>query len=327
MINLLYNEINIRYREQMKDVSVEGKIVKVLVTGGASNSMALEVIDKLIGNGIDVVIADNCKWNMTPHLSGKASYYEVVLHKELLTPIFKKEKVDIVLHLKSEPITSNKIRDSFDQSEENIHTTTNVLEACAEAKVQKVIFPSTISVYGNQTADAAEDTFLDPFLFEGLSKKMEEQYVMHYHKLYGLNFSILRFADIYGIDNGGIIAENIERVKDGHAPVIYGTGQEQRNFLYIDDATDAILASLTKGDNQVINIAANCMHSLEEAAISVSETVGKLEPVYYSNEDELVSICPVSVQKAKELLGWEAKIPLWEGLQKTLQEYKVRKHL
>jgi len=300
--------------------------VKVLVTGGASNSMAFEVIMKLIKKGIDVVIADNCEWKFTSPFHSNITYYHTALDKELLTPILQKEKVEVALHFKSEPITSNKIKDSFDQSEENIHTTMHVLEACAEAKVKKVIFPSTISVYGNQSDVAVEDSFLDPILFEGLSKKVEEKYVMHYHKLYGLDFSILRFADIYGIDNGGYIAENIERAIDGHAPLINGTGQELRNFLYIDDAVDAILAALTNGDNQVINIAADSMHSLEEAAVCVSETVGKLEPVYDREEETLVSTCPVSTHKAKELLGWEAKIPLWEGLQKTLEKTEVRKH-
>ncbi|TRZ37443.1 NAD-dependent epimerase/dehydratase family protein [Niallia circulans] len=299
-------------------------MVKVLVTGGASNSMAVKLVEKLTANGMKVVLADNCEWDFDINLKGMASYYKTDLDKRELATIFKQEDIDIVLHLKQELITSNAMKDSFDQSEVNIATTINVLEACADAKVKKVIFPSAISVYGNQTEEAVEDTFLDPALFEGLSKKMEEKYVMHYHKLYSLPYTILRFADIYGIQNKGFITANLERALDGQAPVIYGDGKQLRNFIYIDDAVDAILASLTKGDNEIINIASQRMYSFQEAAEMIGEQVN-LHPIYKDSQDESASSCSVSVAKAKNFLGWKANISLREGLAKAMQQLSVKK--
>ncbi|MEM5012180.1 NAD-dependent epimerase/dehydratase family protein [Niallia taxi] len=301
-------------------------MVKVLVTGGASNSMAVKVMEKLTASGMKVVLADNREWDLDTNLNGMASYYKTDLDKRELTSIFTQEKIDIVLHLKHELITSNAMKDSFDQSEVNISTTINVLEACVEAKVKKVIFPSAISVYGNETEEAVEDNFLDPALFEGLSKKMEEKYVMHYHKLYSLPFTILRFADIYGIQTEGFIADNLEKAIDGQAPVIYGDGKQLRNFVYIDDAVDAILASLTKGDNEIINIASQSMYSLQEAAEMIGDSAGNLHPIFKDSQDELASSCSVSVAKAKEILGWKADISLREGLEKAMQQFRLKKH-
>lgn len=237
-------------------------MLKVLLTGGYSSSIGSELIHQLLYNNIQVVVLDEPK-EMEPIFPlAVVPYYQQRVDKDSLLKILVKEKVNIVIHLKQEKI-GDSIKDSFDASENNIAATIDVLEASAAAKVKKIIFPSSISVYGESQEQLTENSSLHPLQFEGVSKKIEEQYLKNYHALYGLTYTVLRFASIY------------EQSKTN------GLKNQKKDYVYINDAAAAIVASLNQGDNEFFNISST-------AAMA--------------NESR------ISIEKAKRLLYWKPSV-------------------
>ncbi|GKU81416.1 hypothetical protein NCCP28_08120 [Niallia sp. NCCP-28] len=209
--------------------------MKVLLTGGYSNSIGLEVIHQLLHNNIQVVVVDELKEIYPIFPLSIVPYYQQKIEKDSLLKILVKEKATIIIHLKQEKI-SDSIKESFEASENNIAATIDVLEASAAANVKKIIFSSSISVYGESEELLTENSPLQPLQFEGISKKIEEQYIKNYHLLYGLTYTILRFAAIYELNKKDTLTDG---KKDG---------------VYIKDGAAAIIASLNQGDNEFFNI-------------------------------------------------------------------------
>ncbi|PKG24419.1 NAD-dependent epimerase/dehydratase family protein [Niallia nealsonii] len=208
-------------------------MVKVLLTGGYSSSIGLEVIHQLLHNNIQVVVVDELKEIDPIFPLSIVPYYQQKIDKSSLLKILVKEQATIIIHLKQEKILDS-IKDSFDASENNIAATIDVLEASAAANVKKIIFFSSISVYGESEELLTENSPLQPLQFEGVSKKIEEQYIKNYHALYGLTYTILRFAAIHEPNKKDELTE--------------------KECVYIKDGATAIIASLHQGDNEFFNI-------------------------------------------------------------------------
>ena len=243
-----------------------GSMVKVLVTGGYSSSLGVEVIHQLLHKNIQVVVLDELKEIKSIFPLEIVPYYRQKIDKSNVLKILLKEQANIIIHLKQEKIFES-IKESFDASEANIAATIDILEASAEAKVQKIIFPSSISVYGKSQEILTEASPLQPIQFEGISKKIEENYIKNYHTLYGLTYTILRFASIY---------EQGAELKNG-----------KKDYVYIQDAAAAIMASLQQGDNEFFNISSTAA-AIKEKHISIDKASRMLQwkPKIYSELSE-----------------------------------------
>lgn len=302
----------------------------VLVTGAVSNSLGYFVIDQLIHKKIEVVAVDDCEPQALSLPSEGCIYYQTNFKKESLINIVKENKIEYIIHLKNSPIFSNSIKDSFDQSEENITRTIAILDACTETNVKKIIFPSTVAVYGEKGEPLTENHELNPVLFEGLSKKIEEQYIKNYHKLFGINYTILRYSTIYGsvlvnMEKKDPILFNLVRMMKSQSPLIYGSGKQQKDLLYIKDAARAIIASITKGDNEIFNISSDFNLSLNEI-ISIIQFVMQVhkDPIYDKKQEEEGSEGSISSSKARFILQWEPQTRLIDGIMETVKHLQKR---
>ena len=151
-----------------------------------------------------------------------------------------------------------------------------MLDLCREYQVKKVIYASSCAVYG-ETGDYSiqESSIIQPISFYSASKYTPEQYIQLYQKLYGLSFTILRYANVYGPrqtskGEGGVISIFVKKLLKNENPIIYGDGTQTRDFIYVKDVAHANLLALTKGENQIFNVSLNKKTSINELFLLLS---------------------------------------------------------
>ncbi|MEK7663826.1 MAG: SDR family NAD(P)-dependent oxidoreductase [Patescibacteria group bacterium] len=214
----------------------------------------------------------------------------------------------------------------------NILGTINVLEACVKERVKRIIFTSSSEVYGEPLRYPIEENdFKRPVSLYGVSKLAGEEYMKAYNQKYGLEFSIIRFFNVYG---PGQVAEFvmprfIKNVLEDKPPVVYGDGSQIRAFCFVEDASEGVSKVLTEenGVNQIFNI------GNDEEAISIKDLAQKvikisgkdLKPEFKDMEDsdreasrEIYRRSPV-IYQARQMLNYQPKFSLEEGIRKTIE--------
>ncbi|MBI5701740.1 NAD-dependent epimerase/dehydratase family protein [Candidatus Saganbacteria bacterium] len=213
----------------------------------------------------------------------------------------------------------------------NILGTINVLEACLKEKIKKVLFTSSSEVYGETNGlPILEDSPKNPISVYAITKLAGEEYLKAYANRYGLNYSVVRFFNVYG---PGQVAEFvmprfIKNVLEGSAPTIYGDGSQIRAFCYVEDAAEGATKALlsSEADQQAFNIGNNKEPiAMRDLAIKVLAVSGKkIEPKYIPMSDsdrnssrEIIRRVP-SIDKARKILKYEPTVLLDEGISKVM---------
>lgn len=292
----------------------EGFIVRVLITGGQESEVGYALIEELSNKHIYYIVAEQQSENSSFSTLVHGDVHTFLNAREL-AELLMENQIDCVIHLSNKPIMSNSMKDSFDQSEENIAYTIEVLEACVQANIQKIIFPSTIAVYGDMEGIITEEAILQPVLFEGLSKKIEERYIQNYQTLYSLSYTILRFPVIYGLysihnQRKSMMGTTINKVLENRPPIVYDDGEQQKHFLYISDAVQAIISCINKGENEVFNICPEETYSMKDVVSIIQSSVNEVS-VHSLEEGEKSRI---STRKAQLELGWHSEVPFSQGI-------------
>ncbi|NRG26241.1 NAD(P)-dependent oxidoreductase [Bacillus circulans] len=300
-------------------------MVRVLIVGGQENKIRYALMQELSNKQIYHIVADQANDNS---ILTSLVHHQVhtFLNTMELAGLMAKYQIDCVIDLSNEPIISNKMKDSFEQSEKNIGRTIEVLEACVEAKVEKIIFPSTIAVYGDLEGVITEDMTLQPVLFEGLSKKIVEKYIQNYHTLYGLSYTILRFPILYGEysfhnQNDNIVETTIKNVLENRPSNCFKDGEHKKHFLYISDAVRAFVSSLNKGGNEIFNICPMEKYSMKEV-VSIIQSSIKEDSLPHKGLKEGEK-SRISIKKAQVHLGWQAQVPFLKGIRLAIDNIKI----
>ena len=294
--------------------------MKVLVTGGAG-FIGSHIVDTLIESGYEVVVVDNLSTGKKEYLHDKAVFYNLELHSKQLDGVFAKELPDFVIHEAAQVDVSISINDPYYDAYSNILGTIHLLDLCREYQVKKVIYASSCAVYG-ETGDYSiqESSIIQPISFYGASKYTPEQYIQLYQKLYGLSYTILRYANVYGPrqtpkGEGGVISIFVKKLLKNENPIIYGDGTQTRDFVYVKDVAHANLLALTKGENQIYNVSLNKKTSINELFLLLSLLIPhSAVPIYKPSKNGDILYSRLDNQKAKELLGWQPKFDLFKGL-------------
>ena len=301
--------------------------MKVLVTGGAG-FIGSHIVDTLIESGYEVVVVDNLSTGKKEYLHDKAVFYNLELHSKQLDGVFAKELPDFVIHAAAQVDVSISINDPYYDAYSNILGTIHLLDLCREYQVKKVIYASSCAVYG-ETGDYSiqESSIIQPISFYGASKYTPEQYIQLYQKLYGLSFTILRYANVYGPrqtpkGEGGVISIFVKKLLKNENPIIYGDGTQTRDFVYVKDVAHANLLALTKGENQIFNVSLNKKTSINELFLLLSLLIPhSAVPIYKPSRNGDILYSRLDNQKAKELLGWQPEFDLFKGLSETKEFY------
>lgn len=289
---------------------------KAVVTGGAG-FVGSHVTDALIAQGFEVAVIDNLSGGKSENVNPKAVLHELdVRDFEKILPIM--EGAQYVFHLAALP----RVQYSIDYPEEtnsvNIGGTLSVLRAAHAAKVSRVVYAASSSAYGNQEKlPLSEDMPADPLSPYGLQKYVGELYAKVFATVYGLQTVSVRFFNVYGprLDPEGayalVIGRFLKQRKEGKPMTITGDGEQTRDFTHITDIVNGMLAAATSskvGKGEVINLGRGKQVSVNDLAKLIGGPIEYVPPRIEPKRTE------ADIRKAKELLDWEPKIGLEEGV-------------
>ncbi len=307
--------------------------MKILVTGGAG-FIGSNIVDRLTKEGHEVVVIDNLSTGKLENLNKKAKFYKLDIGSPQTKAVFNKEKFDVVYHKAAQIDVQKSINDPIFDGDVNILGTINILEACKETNVKKIIYASSAAVYGEpQYLGIDEKHQINPSSYYGISKYTPENYIKTYSKYYDLSYTILRYANVFGIKQdpkgeGGVIAIFMDKFFKGEAPTIYGNGSATRDFIYIEDVIDANIKALYKGNGDVFNIGTGKATSIKELYHMMKKLMKSDIGVQYGPDRKGdIKESYFNVGKATEKLGWIPTYNIVEGLDKTINHYKPRESL
>lgn len=297
--------------------------MKAVVTGGAG-FIGSHLVEELISKGAEVHVLDNMisghLHNVHPHA---VVHTEDIRSKEA-KQIILREKPDVVFHLAAQADVGQSIREPKYDADVNINGTINILEACHEASVKKVIFASTSGVYGNLQKDLiSEEDLAIPISYYGLSKLTAESYIRLFYQLYGLSYTILRYGNVYGPrqsakGEGGVVAIFLDRIKKGMPLVIHGDGEQTRDFIYVKDVVQANIAAIENGHQETIQVSTARRTSVNQLVKMLTQIHGsQIDTVHtHARKGDIKHSC-LDNKKARQLLQWHPQVDVFYGLTET----------
>jgi len=215
--------------------------MKILVTGGAG-FIASQIADAFINEGHDVYILDNLSTGFEKNINPKAKFINADITSLSIFEIFSKEKFDVVNHHAAQIDVRKSVADPIFDANTNILGTINLLQACTKTGVKKFMFASTGgAVYGEQEYFPADENHpTNPVSPYGITKLTIEKYLYFYKNEYGLNYTILRYANVYGprqnpFGEAGVVAIFASKLLKNENPVINGEGKQTRDYVFVED--------------------------------------------------------------------------------------------
>lgn len=298
--------------------------MKILVTGGAG-FIGSHVIEKLVKENYQVIVVDNLSTGVRGNLTTNVKFIEMDICSVELLAVFEQEQFDGVIHLAAQTMVPVSLEKPDYDCQVNILGTVNVLEACRKTGVKRVVFSSTAATYGNvDSVPVIESTETRPTSFYGLSKLTIEKYLELYQQVYGLEYIILRYANVYGErqgdgGEGGVVSIFTRSISEDIPLTIFGNGGQTRDFIYAGDVANAnYKALITPHVNNVYNISTHTETSVNELIGILEKKSGKLaKKICVSVREGDIYRSMLSNDKAVEKLGWTPKMTLTEGLSRT----------
>ncbi|MDR3113156.1 MAG: NAD-dependent epimerase/dehydratase family protein [Endomicrobium sp.] len=306
--------------------------MKVLITGGAG-FIGSNIADLLIDNGHKVIVVDNLSSGKKENVHKKAAFYKAdISEAENLAEVFSKEKPHAVIHNAAQIDVRKSVSDPYYDAQINILGSLNVLNECVKNKVKKIIFASSGgTIYGECASKAPDEkSFPNPLSPYGIAKHSVENYIKFYGAIYGLKYSILRYANVYGPrqdphGEAGVVAIFVGRMLKGEDIVIFGDGKQTRDYVFVKDVANANLKALTKGDNEIINIGTKKTTSVNELVKIMSKTAGySKKSVYKPKRDGELFKSFLCIKKAQKILSWKPQTDIKSGISKTIEYFKCR---
>jgi UDP-glucose 4-epimerase len=298
---------------------------KILVTGGAG-FIGSTLVDKLIAAGEEVAVIDNLSAGRRDYLNPAARFYQVDIGSAEVAGIFQTEKFDAVYHLAAQIEVPKSMLDPVADNRINVLGGLNILENCRQSGVKKIIFASTGgAIYGDaEEIPTTEAWPTYPVSFYGIHKLTFEKYLHCYYKVYGLDYTVLRFANVYGPrqfkgGEAGVIAIFIDNAVKGLPSTQYGDGRQTRDFVYVDDVVNGL--SLAKGItcHGEINLGSGLETNLLDIRRDIEAAIGHPLDIKEApaKPGEQRRSC-LSYQRASAVLNWQPVIDLTEGIKRTI---------
>jgi len=304
-----------------------------LVTGGAG-FIGSHLVEELLRRGEKVRIADNFSTGKRENLP--AQTHVDLVDGDVSDPSVARRAVagcDYVLHQAAIPSVPRSVKDPVTSHRANVEGTLQMLVAARDAKVKRLVFAGSSSVYGDTAVlPKREDMRSNPLSPYALQKLIGEQYCQLFTKLYGLETVTTRYFNVFGPrqDPGspysGVISLFIDAMTSGKAPRIYGDGRQTRDFTYVADVVNGVLRCCDAPNvaGEVINVAAGGRVSLLELIRALQVITGKnTEPEFGPTREGDVKDSQADIFKARQMLGFEPGVPFDEGLRRTVAWFQA----
>ena len=304
--------------------------MRVLVTGGAG-FIGSHLADALVRRGDAVGVVDDMSAGRPGRVPEQAAVHKLsVTDAAALAALTADFAPELICHLAAQIDVRSSVSYPAADAAANVIGTVNVLES-ARAVGARVMFCSTGAViYGRDAPiPSMEDVLPLPESPYGVAKYCAEQYVLLYNRLHGTSHAVLRFANVYGPRQNpaglaGVVAIFCARALAGERPVIYGNGQQSRDYVYVADAVGAFLAAADRGRPGTWNIGTGTEVSVLALTEVISQVAGyRLEPVFAPARPGELLRGALAPERARRDLGWAATTSLAEGVQRVYQWIKA----
>lgn len=300
--------------------------MKVLVTGGAG-FIGSHIVDQLISAENKVVVVDDLSIGSLGNVNKQAQLVQLSVLADSLLELFRQECFDAVVHLAAQTIVSVSLEHPDLDAKVNVLGTLQVLEGCRQTGVKRIVFASSAAVYGDVSVlPVPEQAATQPTSFYGLSKLTVERYIQMYRELYGLNYQVLRYANVYGErqgdrGEGGVVSIFARGMSKKTPLTIYGDGEQTRDFVYVGDVAAANVAAInSRSTDQILNISTQTETSVNQLASllkNISGYTGAIDSQPARPGDILRSM--LCNDQARCNLGWIPQTSLQDGLTKTFK--------
>jgi UDP-N-acetylglucosamine/UDP-N-acetyl-alpha-D-glucosaminouronate 4-epimerase len=307
--------------------------MRYLVTGGAG-FIGSNTVDELVRRGHGVVVLDDLSSGKEDNLAEVRS--KITFMKGSITDIEVVQKAmvqaDYVIHLAARTSVPRSVKDPVDTNRINVDGTLNVLVAARDNKVKRVVFAASSSAYGDTpTLPKSEDMPSVPISPYGVSKYVGELYAQTFGRCYGLENVSLRYFNIFGPRQdpdspySGVLSRFSTAFLDSTPPVVFGDGEQTRDFTYVDNAVQAnILAcEAPSASGRTFNVGTGHAVSLNKVLQMLQKASGKtLETKYEPAREGDIRDSLADIRLAKEFLGYEPTVLFEEGLERTFAWYQ-----
>ena len=303
--------------------------MKILVTGGAG-FIGSHLLQLLQGQqGVEVVVYDNLSSGRREHVPKGIRLVEGdVWDAEGLARLFVSEGFDSVVHLAAQTMVPYSLSHPEEDCQINLLGLINILECCRKYAVKHIVFSSSAAVYGdNLNIPLHEEEKPMPTSAYGITKMASEHYLRMYHDLYGLNTTVLRFANVYGErqgagGEGGVVSIFCKLLAAGQGVTVFGNGEQTRDFVYAGDIAEALWRGSQLEGHHVINISTQKETSVNQLLAAFKQAVGREFPVQYAPIREGDIFRSVLANgRCVELLGFCPAMNLQEGVARTYADY------
>ncbi|HWF37349.1 MAG TPA: SDR family oxidoreductase [Candidatus Acidoferrales bacterium] len=308
--------------------------MRYLVTGGAG-FIGSNLVDELVRRGHEVVVLDDLSTGHAENLAavrGKIDFREGTI-TDLNTLAAACRGVDYVIHLAARTSVPKSVKDPIESNLVNIDGTLNVLVAARDAKVKRFVFAASSSAYGETpTLPKVESMQPEPISPYGVTKYVGELYAQVFGRVYGLENACIRYFNVFGprqdptSQYSGVLSRFMLAVIRGEKPIVYGDGEQTRDFTYVANVVDETLRACESKDasGMVFNGGTGIRITLNEVLKLLGKITGKpIQAQYDPPRNGDIRDSQADISLARKKLGYEPLVLFEEGLKRTWEWYKA----
>lgn len=305
--------------------------MKILITGGAG-FIASHIADEYINLGHEVFVLDNLSTGFVENINPKATFINTDICDKSLNKLFEVHQFDVVNHHAAQMDVRKSVADPTFDANTNIIGTINLLQNAVKTGVKKFIFSSTGgAVYGEQEYFPADEKHpTSPLSPYGISKLAVEKYLFFYNKQYGLNYSILRNANIYGprqnpFGEAGVIAIFTSKLLAGEQPIINGDGTQTRDYVFVKDVVKANVKVLEDKIPDILNVGTGIETNVNEIFNTLNKIINNGQVEKHGPTapgEQLRSV--ITSDKFYKRFNWKPTTKLEGGLKETVNFFEAK---
>ncbi len=308
--------------------------MRTVVTGGAG-FIGSAVVDALLAEGHDVLAIDDFSSGKLANLDdarrkGRVKFHRFDIRSDGVAEIFSQAEPEVVFHLAAQPSVPASVGDPIKDATINIIGLLRVLDACVKAGVRKIVFAASGgTIYGRQKNLPVKETASGrPESPYGITKRAAEDYLRFFHGEHHLDFTSLALANVYGPrqdphGESGVVAIFATSLAQGIAPTINGSGEDTRDYVYVEDVAEAFARAANSGSGQTINIGTGKETTVNELFALMKRASGYDGDANYGPPRAGdVPRSALDPAKALRLLDWKPVTPLKEGVRRTIDWFR-----
>lgn len=310
--------------------------MNVLVTGGAG-FIGSHVVDALLARDYSVHVIDDLTGGRRENVPAGAHFHELDIRTQAAAALIAEQKFDAMFHFAAQMDVRRSVADPSFDADVNVLGFLNLMEAARLAEVRKVVFASTGgAIYGepdptiNDGGPQPEHHPQNPVSPYGITKLVTEKYLHFYKVSYGIDFTALRFGNVYGPrqnphGEAGVVAIFSERLLDGRQPVIFGDGEQTRDYVFVGDVVKAVLAGYDHDGAGVVNVGTGTETSVNQLFRVLNSLTGdRANEEHAEGKPGEQQRSVLDISRAREVLGWQPEVSLEEGLRQTVEWFRQR---